>query len=123
MAERAGGRGGAVAGRWRRDIEGAALRNLFRSGAVDPQRQDATYTETVYRQHLQHFGRITDVRNFRNNYRKVAAQWITEQAQHGIRRAELGAEEEAEEADTGNLEGANPEVGRELIQPVALPIQ
>ena len=57
--------------RWN-DEDSANLRALFEDGSVDPSRTIGT--EYMYQNHSDIFEHIENVRNFHNNFRRVAAE-------------------------------------------------
>ena len=60
--------------RWN-DEDSANLRALFEDGSVDPSRTIGTeYMNQVYQNHSDIFEHIENVRNFHNNFRRVAAE-------------------------------------------------
>lgn len=74
--------------RWDPEVDSAALRAMFDEGTADPNRTVGTeYMNQIYHNNPDKFGHIENVRNFHNAYRRVAAEWLTDNAMHGQRRA------------------------------------
>ena len=76
--------------RWKRDVEGEALRLLFQSGDANPEDTTPDYINSVRTANLQQFSNITG-RNFITNYRRYAAECLTERDMAGARRAAAAA--------------------------------
>jgi hypothetical protein len=76
--------------RWSATVQGAALRNLFEDGVANPNDNTPAYIHSVRSAHLEHFGTILP-RNFLNNYRRGATEYLTELAMRGARRAGAAA--------------------------------
>ena len=75
--------------RWDTEIDNAALRAMFDDGSADPNRTTGTdYMNEVFQNNQDKFGHIEHVRNFHSAYRRVAAEWVTENATRGQRRRE-----------------------------------
>ena len=77
--------------RWRRNVEGANLRSLFRTGTADPHqgtngRQGIPHMNQVFNNHRRLFPNVANERNFYSNFRRTAAEFLTEQAMNGARR-------------------------------------
>ena len=73
--------------RWRDDVEGAALRQLFDSGEADPNDTATTdHMNEVWQNHQDLFGHITATRNFHTNFRRTAAEYLTVNGMNGARR-------------------------------------
>lgn len=72
--------------RWRDNVEGAALRQLFQTGAADPHNTMTTEHMNMIRENnMTLFGHIT-TRNFHKNYRACAANHIVAMGANGARR-------------------------------------
>lgn len=77
--------------RWRRNVEGANLRSLFRTGTADPHqgttgRQGIPHMNQVFNNNRRLFPNVSSERNFYANFRRTAAEFLTEQAMNGARR-------------------------------------
>ena len=73
--------------RWRDDVEGAALRQLFDSGEADPNDTATTdHMNEVWQNYQDLFGHITAPRNFHTNFRRTAAEYLTVNGMNGTRR-------------------------------------
>ena len=73
--------------RWRDDVEGAALRQLFESGEADPNDTATTdHMNEVWQNHQDLFGHITVSRNFHTNFCRTAAEYLTVSGMNGARR-------------------------------------
>ena len=75
----------SMAGRWNRFREGAALWQLFvLDELVDPDLSDLDYIESIRTDYPNDFAHIPR-RNFRNNYRRYAALYLTAMNRNGAR--------------------------------------
>ena len=72
--------------RWSKE-DSQFLFNLFKEGEADPKIKTATKIKEIYKEHprFEKYKR----QNFYNNYRKTAANYITEQSKRGIRGGEI----------------------------------
>lgn len=82
--------------RWNPEVDTPNLRRLFEEGTVDPTQTIGTeYMNQVFANHSDLFDHIENVRNFHNAFRRISAEWLTEQGMNGARR----------EANTNNSTG------------------
>ncbi|GKZ00547.1 hypothetical protein MPSEU_001007100 [Mayamaea pseudoterrestris] len=76
-------------GRWQSKVEGANLCALFDRNEADPHKiDDVLYIHNIYRLHQRLFGQVKK-RNWLNNYRRTAQEYLANKQAQGGRRQPL----------------------------------